>query len=115
MKKILLTLAATALCAAFASTSFGATIYSSTYIGGGVYSPSAKVGINVVSVSTSYAAQSCHLNGNKEYGTGGGTPYTQDTSKILSKTITDQASNTDPVCHPTAPASATALSSGTWE
>lgn len=112
MKKINVILAAAAISCAFASTAFAVSITSSTTIGGGTYSPSAKVGINVISAPTSYAATSAHLNGSVQYGTGGGTGYVNDPSKILSKAIPSQAGLT--VGTPSAPTDATTIGSG-WQ
>lgn len=112
MKKTNVILSAVALCGAFASTSFAGTITGSTTIGGGTYSPSAKVGINLVSAAAAYGATSAHLNGTYEYGTVGGTVAAgNDPTKILSKAFTTPATNTVGV--PEAP-TAGALPSGTW-
>ncbi|MFZ4859277.1 MAG: hypothetical protein ACOYL3_23105 [Desulfuromonadaceae bacterium] len=93
-----------------ASTVFAATITTSTTIGGGSFTPSAKVGINVVSLSGSYAATSAHVSGTFEYGTVGGTGVTGDPAKILKKAYTAASGAT--VGAPTAPASAVALADG---
>jgi hypothetical protein len=80
------------------------------------FSPSAKVGISVTSISTSYAAGSCHLNGTFEYGIVGGTGLTgsyTDVSKMYKETIPDQSGKT--VGTPTSQSSATALQGGSWE
>ena len=113
MKKICLILASAALCGSFASTAFATvTINSSTSIAGGNFTPSSKVGMSVTSSSTSYAVTSCHVSGTFEYGSGGGSTYTGDPSKIMSATIPTQ---TGSVGVPTATTVATGLPTGvTW-
>jgi len=55
---------------AFASSAFAVTtISSSTLIGGGTFSPSAKVTIKVIANTNAYAATSQHSNGKKQFGT----------------------------------------------
>jgi hypothetical protein len=100
-----------------ASTAMAVTsIVGQVTIGAGnTFTPSAKVGIRIISGPLSYAAQSCHINGTKEYGTTGGTGSAKDVSKIYSKNIPDQASNTTGVGIPGDPADATDLASGTWD
>lgn len=107
MKKyILLALVSVLSTSTFA---FAGDITGSTTIGSGTFTPSAKVGIKLISAPGSYAATSAHVNGTFEYGTVGGTGVTGDPSKILKKTIPAQSGT---VGVPTAPASATALESG---
>ena len=114
MKKTNAILTAVALSGVFASASFAGTIISSTTIGGGVYTPSTKVGINVKSALTSYAATSAHLNGSFQYGTGGGSAYAGDASKILQKAYT--ATSGDTVGIPEVPTDATTLANiSTWK
>lgn len=97
------------------------TISQTVTIGAGnTFSPSTKVGISMTSISTSYTAGSCHLNGTKEYGTVGGSGITgtyADPSKIYSANIPTQAT-TNTVGVPTTQSSATALTNagnGTWQ
>ena len=96
---------ATVTCA-FATTD----ITTSTTIGGGTFTPSNKVGIKIISTTTSYAGTSAHLSGTFEYGTVGGAGVTGDPSKILKKAWAAASGATIGV--PTAPASATALADG---
>lgn len=108
MKK-LITLVA--IMAFFASSAFAAdTISAKTTIGGGDYTPSTKVVLSVISLPTSYAATSAHLNGTFEYGTGGGSAFAGDASKIVKKAYTTTTSSL--VATPTAPTDATALAAG---
>ncbi len=109
MKKQLILSFALILCSA--AVSFAAAITGSTTIGSGTYSPSNKVGINIVSTATSYGATSAHLSGTFQYGTGGGTAFTGDPTKILKKAYTAASDAT--VGAPDTP-SATALPTGTW-
>jgi len=111
MKKVAVILSAAALCGLFASSSFAASITGSTTIGNGTYAPSAKVGISLVSASTSYGATSCHLSGTLEYGTGGGAGFTGDPTKILSKAIPTQTGTVGTPDDPTA----TALPGTGWQ
>jgi hypothetical protein len=78
--------------AAMASTS----ITGSTTLGNATnsFTPSAKVGIFISSIATSYAATSCHLNGTYQYGTVGGTGTAADPSKIYTKAIPSQSAYT---------------------
>jgi hypothetical protein len=100
-----------------ASTAMAVTsIVGQVTIGSGnTYTPSAKVGIRIISSALSYAASSCHINGTKEFGTTGGTGSAKDVSKVYSRSIPDQASNTTGVGIPSDPADATDLASGTWD
>lgn len=97
---------------ALAVTSIEGTV---TIGAGNTFTPSAKVGIRIISAALSYAAQSCHINGTKQYGTVGGTGTTQDVSKIYSQDIPNQSSVTTGVGQPSDPATALALNAtGTW-
>jgi hypothetical protein len=70
MKSRILTLAALFATLAFASSAFAVTtLDTSTVLGGGTYSPSAKVTIKVIAAQNAYAATSQHLNGKKQFGT----------------------------------------------
>jgi len=111
MKKILIFAIALCLYAtgAFATSS----IVSSTTIGGGLFTPSKGVGVSITSIITGYAATSAHLSGTFQYGTGGGTTFTGDASKILQADIPSQASYT--VGTPTPTSVSTALPSATWK
>jgi len=116
MKKINVLLAATAICFAFASTSFAApNITGSTTIGGGTYAPSAKVGVSIKSNATAYAATSAHLSGTYQYGTVGGVVVApDDPTKIKQATIPSQTGLT--VGTPTDVATAGVLpASVTWQ
>jgi len=76
------------------------------------FTPSAKVGISITSLPTSYTATSAHLNGTFQYGTVGGSGTTQDASKIFSAPIPTQSGS---IGAPTTTDSATTLPSGvTW-
>jgi hypothetical protein len=108
MKKKLFLALSLVLCAG--SGAFAASITTSTVIGNGTFSPSTKVGIAILSAPTSYAATSAHLSGTFQYGTGGGSAYVGDASKILKKAIPSQASYT--VGTPDAPTDATTIGTG---
>lgn len=100
-----------------ASASATTSITGITTIGSGAntFTPSAKVGISITSVPTSYVAGSCHVNGTFEYATLGGTGLTgtfTDTSKIYKKAIPAQ---TGTVGAPTPQTSATELQGSGWE
>lgn len=66
-----------AASSAFANTSITGT----TVLGGGTFSPSKNVTINVVSTSTDYAAKSGHLNGDRTIMTNNSSPIIYWTSK----------------------------------
>lgn len=91
------------------------TINGATTIGSASnsFTPSAKVGISITSTANSYAAGACHVSGTFEYGTVGGTGTTEDVSKIYSKAIPAQGTNT--TCAPTSQTSATALQGSGWQ
>lgn len=111
MKKTFILLLALCLYAtgAFATVS----IDTSTTIGGGTFTPSKGVGISIASKATGYAATSCHVNGTFEYGTGGGTTFTGDASKIVQADIPTQ---TGTIGTPTTVTSDTELPTGvTWK
>lgn len=111
MNKKIITLLALALFAA-SSSAYAGTIVggTSTTIGGGNFTPSTKVHMNVVSNGASYGAISQHESGTIMYGSGGGTGFTKDASKIFT-----QACSANPCGTGNAPApTATDLSSGTW-
>ncbi|MBT0664554.1 hypothetical protein KI809_09610 [Geobacter pelophilus] len=114
MKKVITILAV--LC--FSTSALAAqSITTTTSIGGGSFTPSAKVGISITSAANSYTATSCHVSGKKEFGSAGGTGITNtltDTSKIYSKAIPAQQANAT-VCVPTATNSATAGPDGAWQ
>ena len=68
-----------------ASTAVAGTgLSSSTVIGGGTFSPSNKVTINVISDATSYAAKSGHLNGDRTIFTNNTDPKMVWTTKAIS-------------------------------
>ena len=118
MKKTRLILTAAALCGSFSSAAFASptVISSSTTIGGGTFAPSTKVGLSAYSASTSYTVTSAHLSGTFQYGSGGGSAYTGDPTKIMYATIPSQATNAT-VGAPIPTTSATALpspASGSW-
>lgn len=93
MKKQILKAFLLLAIAGSASTAMAVTsiVEESTIGNGNTFTPSAKVGIYIISSPLSYAATSCHLNGTMEYGTVGGTNTTQDPSKIYSQAIPTQA------------------------
>lgn len=98
-----------------ATTAMAATsINTTTVIGAGTFTPSAKVGISAQSTATSYAATACHLSGTFEYGTVGGSATAKDASKIYHKDIPAQAADAT-VGAPTAVTSATDLPGTGWE
>lgn len=117
MKKIAFKIAFIAAVAMCASTAFAqGSINASTVIGGGSFTPSAKVGISISSGDTSYAAASCHLNGTYEYGTVGGSGLTgtfNDASKVYQEAI--PSGQTGSVGTPTAQSSATQLQGSNWQ
>lgn len=113
MKKMMITLA----ILAFSTSAYAETIDTTTQIGGGSYTPSAKVGISIMSAATAYSATACHVNGKNQYGTSGGTGITgtyADTSKIYRATIPTQQTDAV-VCAPTAVTAATALPTASWQ
>lgn len=70
MKKSILKVFVVLAALAFTTSVFAATpISSSTVIGGGTFSPSAKVTIKATATDTAYSATSQHLNGKKQFGT----------------------------------------------
>jgi hypothetical protein len=101
MKKIIIKLMVTVCCLSFAASAFAVTtIDASTQLGGGTFSPSAKVTIKVIADATAYSVSSQHLNGKKQFAS------TSTDPKIY---YADAATS-----GPTAPASATGLPTGTW-
>lgn len=94
-----------------ASITSGVTLGSSA----NSFSPSSKVGLSLTSDGVSYSVTAAHVAGSLQYGSGGGTTFTGDTSKILSAPIPDQAGLQ--VGTPTATSSATSLPSvtGGWQ
>jgi len=80
------------------------TISETVTIGAGnTFTPSAKVVIQIASISTSYTATSAHLNGTKMYGTSGGANLAggfADPSKIYSQDYTTTSGST--IATPTA-------------
>lgn len=113
MKKLMISFA----LLSFSFSAYAGTIDSTTQIGGGSYTPSAKVGISIISAATAYSATSCHVSGKNEYGTSGGTGITgtyADTSKIYKSTIPSQEPNAT-VCIPTEVTSATELPTASWQ
>ena len=112
MKKLFILVAILAMVG-FTSSAFATdTIIDSTVIGGGAFTPSTKVGFSVTSQSTSYAAASAHVNGTFQYGTGGGSAFTDDPSKIYKSDIPTQ---TGTVGAPTSQTDATQLVGSGWE
>ena len=99
MKKLFIAL----ILVAFAAPAFAAntSITTATILGGGKFTPSAKVGLNVTSTSLAYTATSCHVSGTFQYGTVGGSGTASDASKVYQATIPTQTS-TATVCAPTA-------------
>jgi hypothetical protein len=94
------------------------TISGTTTLGSAsnTFSPSAKVGLSVTSISTAYTAGACHVNGTFEYAIVGGTGLTgtyTDVSKIYKEAIPDQSGKT--VGTPTTQSSATELQGSAWE
>jgi len=116
-KQVLKALLVLAVLSFAATASATTTITGATTIGSSAnsFTPSAKVGISITSISTSYVAGSCHVNGTFEYATLGGTGITgtyTDTSKIYKKDIPSQTGKT--VGTPTSQSSATALQGSDW-
>ena len=67
-----------------ASTAIAGTgIVGSTMIGGGTFSPSNKVVINVISTSTDYAAKAGHSNGDRTIFTNNNDPKMSYTTKAV--------------------------------
>lgn len=64
-----------------ASTSLAAGLTSSTVLGGGTFSPSNKVTINVIATATNYAAKSGHTNGDRTMFTNNTDPKMYYTTK----------------------------------
>ena len=57
-------------CLGFASSAFAVTtLTSATVIGGGTFSPSAKVTIKVLADAQAYSAAAQHVNGKKQFAT----------------------------------------------
>jgi hypothetical protein len=115
-KQILKAFLVLAIVASASTAMAGATIVGTVTIGAGnTFTPSTKVGINIMSTSTSYAAAGAHLNGTKEYGTVGGSGLAagQDPSKIYSKDIPSQVA-TATVGAPTTQTDATQLVGTGW-
>jgi hypothetical protein len=106
MKKVLILSLVLSL---YAAVAFAADITSSTVIGNGAFTPSSKVGIKLISLPSSYAATSAHVNGTFQYGTVGGSGVVGDPSKIVKKTLPTQ---TGTVGAPDAPESATSIGTG---
>jgi hypothetical protein len=69
-----------------ASTSLAAGLSASTVLGGGTFSPSNKVTINVISTTTNYAAKSGHLNGDRTMFTNNTDPKMYYTTKATGTT-----------------------------
>jgi len=114
-KQILISFLVLAIAGSASSAMATTSISGEVTIGAGnTFTPSAKVGIKIISAVGSYAPTSCHMNGTKEYGTVGGTGTTQDPSKIYSQAIPSQTGATS-VGVPDDPASAIALSGTSWE
>jgi hypothetical protein len=111
MKKILIF--SLALCLYATGALATDSIVTSTTIGGGLFTPSKGVGVSITSSATGYAATSAHLSGTFEYGTGGGTAFTGDASKILQADIPSQSGKT--VGTPDATTVNTGLPSATWK
>lgn len=93
---------ATVLAAGSAYASAGIT--TSTTIGGGTFAPSNGVTINAAAASSSYAAYSGHLNGNRIYFTNNSDPKFYYGTRAAGTAITNTVAATD-----TVPASWTAL------
>jgi hypothetical protein len=114
MRKSIYSLVLMFAITAFATSAMAVTtITGQTVLGSGAnsFTPSAKVGLKVLSSATSYAATACHLNGTTQYGTVGGSGTTQDASKIYTKPIpTQQSTNTAGV--PDDPTSPTDIGTG---
>ncbi|MGE3548999.1 MAG: hypothetical protein AB7I29_03765 [Geobacter sp.] len=66
-----------------ASSASAATISGSTVLGGGTYSPSNKVEVNVESSTTAYAAKSGHLSGDRTVFTNSTDPKMYWTTKTV--------------------------------
>jgi len=66
-----------------ATSAFAAGITSSTVIGGGTYSPSNKVTINVVATTDAYVAKSGHSSGDRTIYTSNTDPKLYWTSKAI--------------------------------
>lgn len=118
MKKQVLKAFLVVAIVASASTAMAITSFtgSAVTIGNGTFSPSAKVLINIMSIPTSYAATSAHLNGLKQYATVGGANLTgtfTDPSKIYSKVYATTPGSA--VATPDTGLTATSLTGTGWE
>ena len=67
-----------------ASSAFAAGITGATQLGGGTFSPSNKVQINVVSTTTEYAAKSGHSSGDRTLFSSNSDPKMYWTTKTIS-------------------------------
>lgn len=92
--KVCLVVAAVASSsAAYANTA----ISSSTVLGGGTYSPSNNVTVNVVATNAAYAAKSGHLNGDRTVFTNNSDPKMYWTTKAVGTTADTVSGATETV------------------
>ena len=109
MKKIMLILVVVIVCAAMAAPAFAVTTFgmggaASTVFAGATFAPSTGVTVIAISTNTAYAVQAVH---NSSLGQAAGKMYGATSSDSTIKYLLAPAAVA-------APASAVALSSGTW-
>jgi hypothetical protein len=95
-KQILFKVCLVAVLSLAASSAFANTPLSGTTIlGGGTFSPSKNVVINVISTTNAYAAVSCHQSGDRNIGTNNVDPKIAYGAKVLTATTCSQPGTFD--------------------